>query len=345
MWKKSVQPLTEPATVMQPLVTVLMPVYNGEKHLAPAIESILGQTYGNFELLIMDDGSTDRSGNIVRSFRDQRIRYRKSETNQGIEQTLNEGIRLASGTFIARMDADDISLPQRLALQVAYMERYPETGVLGGAIRYLKQNKPGKIVTPPLSDDEIRVHFLFHNPIFHPAVMFRKKLVEHHAYPLDYRYAEDYRLWTELSDRTIFANIPNMILHYRIHPGQVTKSKSRLSEYNTDRIKADYLNMLFPGLDQNDVALHLDVISRCRKVELQTAGTWLEKLAFLNLQKQVLSHELLLGQLHRPRQVRRRRKMDGQRCTWAHPGRAQRYSCKQKRLPHTPLCSKTRCQH
>jgi len=282
---------------MDPLVTVLMPVYNGEHHLRSAIESILGQTYSHFELLIMDDGSTDNSSEIVNSIDDKRIRYHRSPTNKGIEQTLNDGLLLAHGTYIARMDADDISLPQRLALQISYLESHPETGVIGGAIRKLKDNRPGKLISPPLSDGEIRVHLLFHNPLHHPVVMFRKQLVVKHPYPLDYKYAEDYRLWVELSAFTKFANLPDEILHYRIHDQQITKSKSRISRNSSERVKIEYLNMLFPELTPEERSLHLQVIGSCHTIALQTAEAWLEKLAWLNETKQVLNHNILLKQL------------------------------------------------
>ncbi|MFT5919102.1 MAG: glycosyltransferase involved in cell wall biosynthesis, partial [Granulosicoccus sp.] len=114
-----------------PLVTVLLPVYNAEKFLEQAIRSVLDQTFTEFEFLIINDGSTDRSEEIIVSFNDSRIRYIKNETNLKLIKTLNKGIEFASGKYIARMDADDISLPTRFEQQVALLEKQPEIGVCG----------------------------------------------------------------------------------------------------------------------------------------------------------------------------------------------------------------------
>ena len=113
-----------------PEITVLMPVYNGEKYLRPAIESILNQTFSDFEFLIINDGSTDNSESIILSYKDERIRYVKNENNLKLIKTLNKGIDLARGKYIARMDADDISLPTRLEREIEYMESHPECGLV-----------------------------------------------------------------------------------------------------------------------------------------------------------------------------------------------------------------------
>ncbi len=126
---------------MNPKVTVLMPVYNAEKYLKTAIESILKQTFSDFELLIINDGSTDGSEEIIRSFNDKRIRLFNNEQNLGIIKTLNKGLNLAKGEYIIRMDADDISLPDRLELQVKYMEENPGIGISGTQARIFGDTK------------------------------------------------------------------------------------------------------------------------------------------------------------------------------------------------------------
>jgi len=279
---------------MPPLVTVLMPVYNGQPYLREAIQSILEQTYRNFEFLIMDDGSTDNTAGIVKSFGDPRIRFHHSDINRGIEQTLNDGILQAKGEYVARMDADDISLPERIAIQVAFLEKNPDTGVLGSAVRQIGKNWPSRKVQSPLTDDEIRAHFLFHNPMLHPTVMFRKNLGGRIAYPLGFKYAEDYKLWVDIADRTRFANLQETLLLYRIHEGQITKSRQEESRKSTNHIRTDYLKQNFPGLSDQDINIHVSILNNCHGISLIIVSSWLEKLTEINRQTHAFDQEILL---------------------------------------------------
>lgn len=282
---------------MHPTVTVLIPVYNAKQHLHQAIESILAQTYSNFELLIMDDGSTDNSTEIIKSFDDKRIRYHISPINNGIEQTLNDGIRKAKGTYIARMDADDISHPDRLRQQVFYMEANPKTGVLGTAIRKLKNNRTGKIITPPQSDRAIRVELLFHNPISHPSVMLRKSSIAETLYPVNTPYAEDYSFWVVLSLTTHFANLSVPLHYYRVHDQQITQNKQNISRQSKIRILDRYLNILYPFLNSKDRHNCLNAILACNHQPLQQTCKWLEKIAAANMKNGALDQTLLMKQL------------------------------------------------
>ena len=126
---------------MNPLVTVLMSVYNGEKYLERAIKSILNQTFKDFEFLIINDGSTDNSVKIIQSFNDLRLRLIHNESNIGLIKTLNKGLKLSNGKYIARMDCDDISLPKRLSIQASFMEKYPEIGVCGSWVKIIGLGK------------------------------------------------------------------------------------------------------------------------------------------------------------------------------------------------------------
>ena len=160
-----------------PLVTVLMAVYNGEKYLREAIESMLNQSYTNFEFLIINDGSTDSTEEIILSYRDERIRHMKNEQNIKLIASLNKGLDLAEGKYIARMDADDVSLPERLAKQVDFMERNLEYGLLGTWVKTLGLN-PDKEIHFKSGHDEIRFELFFHNYLHHPTVMFRKEIIK-----------------------------------------------------------------------------------------------------------------------------------------------------------------------
>ena len=153
-----------------PLVTVLMAVYNGEKYLREAIESILDQTYTNFEFLIINDGSSDRTEEIILSYNDKRIRYIKNEQNLKLIASLNKGLDLAKGEFIARMDADDISLPERLEKQINFLEKHPEIGLLGSWVRTLGLTNNRNIIFKQ-GHNTIRIQLLFNNFFHHPSVV------------------------------------------------------------------------------------------------------------------------------------------------------------------------------
>ena len=191
-----------------------MPVYNGERHLREAIDSILIQSFKPFELLIIDDGSTDRSASIVASYRDPRIRFIRNERNLGITATLNKGIALASCELIARMDADDISHPQRIQKQFGYMKRNPRCALLSTWARVVSEDKQF------IRIERYRSNFYYYNLtfeccIYHPTVMFRKTAVEQIGmYRLP--YSEDYDLFWRMSTTFLIGNLPEALLDYRI---------------------------------------------------------------------------------------------------------------------------------
>ena len=146
-----------------PKVSVLMSVYNGEKYLREAVESILHQTFIDFEFIIIDDGSTDSTNEVIRSYRDQRIKLLESEKNIGLTKFLNKGIKYSTGEYIGRADVDDVSLKKRFEYQVKYMDRNPEVGICGTQTKFIGQRN--SITYCPLTHEEIRACFRFHNLI------------------------------------------------------------------------------------------------------------------------------------------------------------------------------------
>ncbi|MDQ3534128.1 MAG: glycosyltransferase [Bacteroidota bacterium] len=199
---------------MNPAITVLMPVYNAEKYLKEAIDSILNQTHLDFEFLIIDDGSTDSSIEIINSYNDSRIRLVQNEQNFGITYSLNRGIHLASNELIARMDADDISHPTRLEKQYMYAQKYPEIALISAWIRRISSD--GKFEKISGLDTYDIYYTLLFSPrgIYHPVVMFRKSAV------LDVgmyskKYAEDFNLWCKMIKKYRFHVIPEPLLDYR----------------------------------------------------------------------------------------------------------------------------------
>lgn len=199
-------------------ITVLMPVYNGEKYLAQAMQSILDQTFENFELLIIDDGSTDRTPEIIKEFIDPRIRVVNNEKNIGLIATLNKGIGLAGTRYIARMDCDDWCVPERLAKQWSFMENNRDVGICGSWVKVIRESGE-QMWAYPVTNEDIRCRMLFASTLAHPSVIIRRAmLAEHHLeYAADYIYAEDYELWSRCMDYFSLANIPEPLINYRLH--------------------------------------------------------------------------------------------------------------------------------
>ena len=226
----------------QPLVTVLMPVYNAEKYLYPALKSVLKQTYQNLEILIINDGSTDKSEQIIFSFKDPRIRYIK-QPNSGVGQTLRRGVEMANGEIIRRMDADDIISQQAIEIQLRFLQEHPEVGVVAtqqcfmtenGRIAYNKklpndhwfETKEFKYITPQdFSPDKAA-------PIVHATTMFYKELVlEVGNYRPWFKVAEDYDLWLRILERKKIAVIHKCLYFVRIHNSSATKRYDQLRQF------------------------------------------------------------------------------------------------------------------
>ena len=228
-----------------PIVTVLMPVYNGSAYLREAIESILNQTFQLFELLIIDDGSTDDSREIVNSFNDARIRLICQQCNQGLIKTLNLGLNLTRTPYLARMDADDVALPERLGKQVEFLQTHPEISCVGSDFIWLG-NPNEKSWVNYFTPNEIKVALLFGCPLCHPTVMFRMEDIRRYSlsYSSDYLHAEDYAFWVEISQNLQIANLTETLLQYRKHAGQISKLKSDIQCRSIDKIQVDQLRKL-----------------------------------------------------------------------------------------------------
>ena len=238
-----------------PMVSVVMAVYNAEKFLSQAIESILSQSFENFEFIIVDDGSTDTSWDIILKYKktDDRIRSIQLEKNQGVAAASNAGLEVARGKYIARMDSDDISFPQRLEKQVIFMEDNPEIGILGSRIRYI--DTEGNLLgchSEPQKDLFIRWSLLFKSPFFNSSTLFRKSLLDRYqeVYKPKARYAEDYDLWIRLLSFTKGENFPEALLYYRLHPSNLTSTTQNILEKDvqltTQAIKKYFKDSLLP---------------------------------------------------------------------------------------------------
>lgn len=210
-----------------PRITVALSVYNNAPYLAQALESILEQSFGDFELVIVDDGSTDLSPAIIDRYAaiDPRIRV-IHQSNQGLVASLNHIIATARGAYIARMDGDDIALPERFARQVALLDTNADHGVVGTQIWTIDEHgerRADRTVDHPLSSETISAALPTGSPLCHPSVMMRRDLLEAvGGYRPAYRHSEDYDLWLRLSERTRMANLPQRLHLYRYSTTQVS---------------------------------------------------------------------------------------------------------------------------
>ena len=245
-----------------PKVSVLMPVHNSEKYLREAIDSILNQTFVDFEFLIIDDYSTDNSLQIVQSYNDPRIRLFRNETNMGIACSLNKGLELAKGEYIAPMDADDVAVIDRFTVQVDFLDNHLSIGIVGSAIEAIdEQGRPFRIVTKPFTDAEIRWHLLLRNPFTHSAVMLRRKLIEKNRlfYDRQFETVQDYDFWSRLLLLTKGANISQVLLRYRVHPKSSTKLNRQQQLRGHDKIAVRTINQYCPS-----ISLSSENVSRLR---------------------------------------------------------------------------------
>lgn len=201
-----------------PKVSVLVPVYRPrEEYLRACIDSILSQAFRDFELLLLDDCPEDRTAEaVIKSYADGRIRYSRNPANLGISASRNLLIDMARGEYLAVMDHDDISLPERLEKETAYLDAHPEVGVVSGRVLKIPQNKASH---NPETSHAIKLSLMTVCALTHPAAMIRKSVLQQHhiRYEEEFSPAEDYALWCRLLPHTEFYNLPDILLHYRWH--------------------------------------------------------------------------------------------------------------------------------
>lgn len=260
-------------------VSVLMPAYNAAEHIKEAISSILEQTFTEFEFLIIDDGSTDSTVDIIKQFDDSRIRLIHNEGNRGLIYTLNYGLELALGKYIARMDADDIALHTRLEKQVNFLENNPNISILGTAFVFLGT---GHEIHHPNYNEEIRIKLLDDGAFAHPTVMMRRDVINSKGirYNADYKYIEDYQFWVEAAIKNVkMANLDEVLLQYRQHSQQVSHQRYQEQEETKQRIKLEYLSHYFGGtLTPNE----LISVNKCFDIDLSAKILILDKLSRTN---------------------------------------------------------------
>jgi glycosyltransferase involved in cell wall biosynthesis len=283
-----------------PVVSVLMSVYNGEKYIATAIDSILGQTFSDFELIIIDDGSTDDTVNIINSYSDDRIVIVHNEANIGLTKSLNMGIKLARGRYVARMDGDDISYPQRLEKQVVFMDTHLDVGTCGAWVSSTDNHTEVKKYAT--ESEEIKSVLFWKTEFAHPVVMLRKKLfIDNNLfYDESFGCSQDYDLWVRAAKYVDFANIPEVLLAKRHSHSQLSHVLRGLQHENACMIRERQLNEIGIYPKEEERKLHEFIITRSSKESvayLLEISNWLLKIKQANQSYKVYPEPYFSDQL------------------------------------------------
>ena len=237
---------------MNPLVSVLMPVYKTAPYLSEAMDSMLHQTFKDYELIVLDDCSPDNAEEILDAYDDSRIVRYKGENNVGLSNVLNVGIEMARGKYIARMDSDDISLPNRLQIQVDYLEAHSEIDLVSVGMRLFGAKE--SVWIRERNPEKVKIEALFHSPVLHASSMWRKDSFERHG--LRFRQemvpAEDYDLWTRAMLKGLkLVNLPEVLYEYRIHEAQATVQTDKTAAKSRE-VQMAYLQEALPSLSDRN---------------------------------------------------------------------------------------------
>ncbi|MBI2476204.1 MAG: glycosyltransferase [Candidatus Taylorbacteria bacterium] len=241
---------------MNPRVSVIMPVYNSEKYLRLAIQSVLNQSFTDFELLIINDGSTDKSLEIIRSFADTRIVLLQSDKKTTIVESRNHGLEASRGEFIAPLDSDDIALKDRLKLEVAFLEKNPDFGLVGGGVSVIDETgkATGARWQEEIPSEKIPIRLLFGNCFAQSSLLIRKKAVPPEGYIEG--TSEDYALWVRMLKTWKAKNLRKILLKYRAHNENTTTRKSALLRQAVNQVILSQLEGLGVRADAEALALH-----------------------------------------------------------------------------------------
>lgn len=251
-----------------PHVSVLMPVYNCETYICEAIESILNQSFSNFECIIIDDKSTDETVKLIQSYQDHRIQLIQKPKNTGLTDSLNLGLKIAKGKFIARMDGDDISLPQRFEKQVSFLELNHEYVLCGSNYTIMGSNM---LVKLPQNHENIKVALLQKCLVAHPTVMMRKELLDKFelCYDATKEPAEDYDFWVRMIGKGKFHNLQESLLQYRVHNEQVSQQRAIQQRFQSAEAKIQLLKQLELQLLDNEVNILRKIFISDKKITHQ----------------------------------------------------------------------------
>lgn len=267
---------------MSALVSVIIPVYNAAEYLLESILSICNQTYLQLEIIVVDDASTDASVSIVQQISDSRIILVKNEINSGLAESVNKGIRLARGSYIARMDADDISLPARIQNQVKFLELNPEVGIVGTAMQSIGFSNFKHVF--PETHQYCKAQLLFNVCVGHPTVMMRKCIFDNpeNLYASELRqYSEEYELWCRLINRVQFANLPEVHLLYRTFPEAMKGNAVSKRKANSFQIRKTFIQRELSVDEEEYFGTHDHICNLSRASTISELNQWIQWLLTL----------------------------------------------------------------
>jgi len=265
-----------------PKISVILPVYNGSAYICESIDSILKQHFADFELIIVNDASSDNCKELINQYTDSRINYIEHAKNEGLVAALNTGILLARGKYIARMDQDDISMPNRLQLQFDFMEKNENCVLLGTQIQILDGIKSSKMFC---GSEDLKSSLLFGTSFAHPSVMMRASVLRRSElfYEERFKHAEDYGLWTLLALHGAIENLPDICLKYRKHHSQYTKVFSNEMIQASRYIRNNYLKACGVSMGENDLETLNMIAEKSANIAdesvIEKIGCFLERLS------------------------------------------------------------------
>lgn len=284
---------------MSPKITVFIPVYNRQQYIAKTIESVLQQSFKNFQLLLIDDGSTDNSLEIMRSFTDKRITIIENGENLGIPKTRNIGLQYAQGEYLAILDSDDLMLKHRLKRQKKFLDKNLDYVGVGSWSRYIdhKDNVIRWLVMRPISHNKIKASLLFHCAIHNRTFMARTHLLKQFAYKNDYTRCQDYELLYRLSKKHKLHNLPEILVQGRKHDDQITKSTIDIGDNLKKQIASMMLDDLGISYDQNDLTNHIRLVrgngDEIAMDYIDWCEIWFDKITEANANKNIYDADSL----------------------------------------------------
>jgi len=244
----------------EPLVSFLLPVYNGSASLCEALESLGRQTERNFEIVAIDDGSSDASWDILTSFPDARLRPIRHSANRGLANTLNHCMETARGRFFGRMDQDDISHPQRLEKQLGHMKRHPDHALCGSAVQVFRESSRQGVWRYPCGPRHVRAGLIFGSPCAHPTLLLRREIFDAgYRYDPQYELAEDWDFLDRASQKWPISNLSDCLLDYRLSPGGTGRARASQQREARKKVAIRILARMGIPVDENSLQLHLEV--------------------------------------------------------------------------------------
>lgn len=279
---------------MSKKVTILIPVYNGERYIAESIKSILDQTYKDFELLIINDGSTDKTNDIIKSFKDIRIRLIENPKNLGLILTRNKGLKESTGEYIAFLDSDDIAYPSRIEKQITFLEKNQDFGMVGSWVKIIDEKSKETDIKWKyfLSPNKIPFELLFNNYFTQSSVIIRKKILQNETYREGFAPAEDYDLWVRIAEKTKVWNLPKYLTKYRIHDKNISKTSSNLQKQCAEKVIMLQLQNLNINPSEEELYIHqldFNSLNISKKEFINKEEIWLKKLINANTDKKIYS--------------------------------------------------------